>query len=125
MQHDADRVPLASCHNMADDFSSEDETDVAYEAPRTVPETRPEEVYKLNAQNVFEHQCPPDEGCNQGHATRQYLLKTVQPVVLEGLRILERERPEDPRKWFGEFLLKYDRMMRENSIDGTFRHRPE
>ena len=37
---------------------------------------------------------------------RAYLDQTVVPVLLQGLSELAKERPPDPVKWLGNYLLK-------------------
>ncbi|CAA21425.1 Set1C complex and Lid2 complex subunit, Dpy-30 domain Sdc1 [Schizosaccharomyces pombe] len=36
---------------------------------------------------------------------RQYLNEKVTPVLLEGMKILARDRPENPLQFLGQFLL--------------------
>lgn len=40
-----------------------------------------------------------------GSSVRQYLNKNLTEPLLEGLRIVGREKPEDPLRWLGQFLL--------------------
>ena len=37
---------------------------------------------------------------------RAYLDQSIVPLLVEGLRILSKERPPNPTEWLGLFLLK-------------------
>ncbi|KAI8911803.1 dpy-30 [Gorgonomyces haynaldii] len=37
---------------------------------------------------------------------RAYLDQTVMPTLVEGLKLLAKERPPNPTEWLGVFLLK-------------------
>eukprot|EP00055_Hartaetosiga_balthica_P000776 m.137425 g.137425 ORF g.137425 m.137425 type:complete len:90 (+) comp11712_c0_seq1:45-314(+) len=43
---------------------------------------------------------------NPTFPTRDYLDKSVVPVLLEGLVALSKERPPNPVEWLGTYLLK-------------------
>jgi len=47
----------------------------------------------------------PEENL-QSLPTRQYLDKTVVPVLLEGITALSKERPPKPIEWLASYLLK-------------------
>jgi len=39
--------------------------------------------------------------------TKQYLDQTVAPILLEGLKTLAKERPQDPVSFLAAYLLKH------------------
>lgn len=39
--------------------------------------------------------------------TKQYLDQTVAPVLLEGMKALAKERPQDPITFLANYLLKH------------------
>lgn len=39
--------------------------------------------------------------------TKQYLDQTVAPILLEGLKTLAKDRPQDPVTFLANFLLKH------------------
>lgn len=47
------------------------------------------------------------EELNRGAPARRYLLKNLAPTVLDGLRQVNKIRPEDPIKWLGQYLLDH------------------
>lgn len=49
-------------------------------------------------------QVPPG-ALNTGAPTRQWLNEHVTPTLLEGMRLIAQEKPEDPLKFLGEFLI--------------------
>ncbi|RDW78171.1 hypothetical protein BP5796_06023 [Coleophoma crateriformis] len=49
-----------------------------------------------------------------GATPRRYLNATVVPVLLEGMKQLAREEPEDPLRVLGEFLLQKSRELESN-----------
>uniref|UniRef100_A0A336KBF0 CSON006416 protein n=1 Tax=Culicoides sonorensis TaxID=179676 RepID=A0A336KBF0_CULSO len=38
--------------------------------------------------------------------TRQYLDQTVNPILLQGLKVLSKERPADPINFLASYLIK-------------------
>uniref|UniRef100_A0A1Q3FGM6 Protein dpy-30 homolog n=1 Tax=Culex tarsalis TaxID=7177 RepID=A0A1Q3FGM6_CULTA len=42
----------------------------------------------------------------QSLPTRQYLDQTVNPILLQGLKALAKERPQDPIQYLANYLLK-------------------
>uniref|UniRef100_A0A2M4AZE0 Putative histone h3 lys4 methyltransferase complex subunit n=1 Tax=Anopheles triannulatus TaxID=58253 RepID=A0A2M4AZE0_9DIPT len=42
----------------------------------------------------------------QSLPTRQYLDQTVNPILLQGLKLLAKERPQDPVQYLANFLMK-------------------
>lgn len=38
--------------------------------------------------------------------TRQYLDQTVNPILLQGLKVLAKDRPADPINYLAQYLLK-------------------
>ncbi|XP_052863987.1 protein dpy-30 homolog [Anopheles cruzii] len=42
----------------------------------------------------------------QSLPTRQYLDQTVNPILLQGLKLLAKERPPEPLQYLANFLLK-------------------
>lgn len=83
------------------------------------PRAAQKDVYIQNTRGMFEHQCPPKKGCNRGHITRQYLMRSVQKPLVEGMRLIDQERPPNPRQWFGEFLLMYNAKLHNESVNGV------
>jgi COMPASS component SDC1 len=57
---------------------------------------------------------PPKLPNPHGAQARIYLNKNVTPHLLEGVKHLAMERPEQPLKWLAEFLAK-----RSEEIEGT------
>jgi COMPASS component SDC1 len=49
---------------------------------------------------------PPGVPNPHGAQARIYLNKNVTPHLLEGVKILAMERPEQPLKWLSEYLAK-------------------
>ncbi|SCW02750.1 LAFE_0F13454g1_1 [Lachancea fermentati] len=41
-----------------------------------------------------------------GSHTRKYLNEHVTPVLLRGMRLVAKQKPEDPLRFLGEFLIK-------------------
>lgn len=39
--------------------------------------------------------------------TKQYLDQTVAPILLEGMKALAKERPQDPIGFLAQYLLKH------------------
>ncbi|KUI60896.1 Set1 complex component sdc1 [Cytospora mali] len=56
----------------------------------------------------------PTMAATHGAPTRQYLNSKVTYHVMEGMKIVAKERPADPLRVLGEFLLK-----RSQEIEGT------
>ncbi|XP_052897777.1 protein dpy-30 homolog [Anopheles moucheti] len=54
----------------------------------------------------------------QSLPTRQYLDQTVIPILLQGLKVLAKERPQDPVQYLANFLLE-NRNRVEKSNGGT------
>lgn len=42
----------------------------------------------------------------QSLPTRQYLDQTVNPILLQGLKALAKDRPQDPVQYLANFLMK-------------------
>ncbi|XP_050078876.1 protein dpy-30 homolog [Anopheles maculipalpis] len=42
----------------------------------------------------------------QSLPTRQYLDQTVTPILLQGLKLLAKERPQDPVQYLANFLME-------------------
>lgn len=42
------------------------------------------------------------------HASREYLEDSVVPVLVQGLKVLVRERPENPVDYLAMYLLKHN-----------------
>lgn len=49
----------------------------------------------------------PNPAENYGAPTRTWLNREVTPALLDGMRWLAKEKPEDPVKALGEFLVNY------------------
>lgn len=41
-----------------------------------------------------------------GSQTRKYLNKHVTPTLLEGMRLVAKNKPEDPLRYLGEYLIQ-------------------
>lgn len=60
----------------------------------------------------------------QSLPTRQYLDQTVNPILLQALKVLAKERPTDPIQYLAAYLLKNkakleETLPRENGTDGA------
>ncbi|KFB39751.1 hypothetical protein ZHAS_00007445 [Anopheles sinensis] len=51
----------------------------------------------------------------QSLPTRQYLDQTVNPILLQGLKALAKERPQDPVQYLANFLLKNKNRIEETN----------
>ena len=47
----------------------------------------------------------------QAMSNEEYLQKTVLPVLYQGMKILDRDRPEAPLEYLSMFLLKNQHMV--------------
>lgn len=56
----------------------------------------------------------PSEAPPHGAPTRQYLNSKVTGVLLEGMKQLAKDKPKDPLRVLGEFLLQ-----RSKELEGT------
>ncbi|KAM0253950.1 hypothetical protein ACHAQJ_007019 [Trichoderma viride] len=56
----------------------------------------------------------PSEAPLHGDSTRRYLNTKVTGAVLEGMKILAKEKPEDPLRVLGEYLIQKSR-----ELEGT------
>jgi COMPASS component SDC1 len=55
----------------------------------------------------------PSKAAAHGAPARRYLNEKVTPVLLEGMKRLAMEQPEDPLRVLGEFLL-----MKSKELEG-------
>lgn len=51
--------------------------------------------------------------------TKQYLDQTVAPILLEGMKQLTKERPQDPVTFLANYLLKHKGQQNENIPEET------
>lgn len=56
----------------------------------------------------------PEKAPSHGAPTRQYLNSKVTGALLEGMKVLAKEQPEDPLRVLGEYLLA-----RSRELEGT------
>ncbi|CEJ82595.1 Putative COMPASS component SDC1 [[Torrubiella] hemipterigena] len=56
----------------------------------------------------------PSEAAPHGDPTRRYLNTKVTGALLEGMKLLAKEQPEDPLRVLGEFLIQKSR-----ELEGT------
>ncbi|TFB05657.1 COMPASS component SDC1 [Trichoderma ghanense] len=56
----------------------------------------------------------PSEAPPHGDSTRRYLNTKVTGVLLEGMKLLAKEKPEDPLRVLGEYLIQ-----RSRELEGT------
>lgn len=61
---------------------------------------------KMKIEEKPNHKQPPVHGMVGGSSVRQYLNKHVTEHLLEGLKQIGKEKPEDPLKSLGEFLIR-------------------
>ncbi|XP_001237951.3 protein dpy-30 homolog [Anopheles merus] len=55
----------------------------------------------------------------QSLPTRQYLDQTVNPILLQGLKVLAKERPQDPVQYLANFLLQNKNRVEESNGAST------
>lgn len=48
--------------------------------------------------------------------TKQYLDQTVAPILLEGMKALAKERPQDPISFLASYLLKHKSQNDRNDV---------
>lgn len=63
---------------------------------------------KVNLSNL-----PPVHEMVGGSSVRQYLNKNLTQHLLEGLRLISQNKPEDPLKELGEFLISRSRQIKD------------
>ncbi|KAK2071255.1 hypothetical protein P8C59_005693 [Phyllachora maydis] len=68
--------------------------------PSRAPSSLPPEAPPERGQQPL-----PAEPAAHGAPVRQYLNSTVVPAVLEGMKRLAQDKPENPLRWLGDFLL--------------------
>jgi protein dpy-30 len=59
----------------------------------------------VQLEELAESSAAPEENL-QSLPTRQYLDRTVVPLLLEGITALSKERPPKPIEWLASYLLK-------------------
>lgn len=52
-----------------------------------------------------------------GSSVRQYLNKHLTQHILEGLRAVSNNKPEDPLRWLGEFLIERSNQISNGELD--------
>lgn len=87
-------LPHSTDENVIQDASTVKQEEVKIELP-VKQETPSIDVTKVNIAETI-----------GGSQTRKYLNEHVTPVLLQGMRLVAKEKPENPLKFLGEFLLK-------------------
>lgn len=67
-------------------------------------------------QKPVHHNTPPVHEMVGGSLVRQYLNKNLTPHLLEGLRAVGKNQPEDPLLELGQFLIARSRELKEKSV---------
>ncbi|RUO98914.1 Dpy-30 motif-domain-containing protein, partial [Jimgerdemannia flammicorona] len=75
------------------------------------PTTPPIVVGSADREAVLQH----NRTLAQSLPVRSYLDETVVPVLLEGMKVLVKERPENPLEYLGQYLIN---RAKENSTAG-------
>lgn len=68
--------------------------------------TEPEETTPgPTARSHRDYTIPQGADLNAGAPTRQWINENVTPTLLEGMRMLVREKPQEPLRVLGEYLI--------------------
>jgi COMPASS component SDC1 len=69
--------------------------------------TEPEDIKQESPapRDEIAYHIPAGVDFNTGATTRKWLNEHVTPSLLQGMRLLAKEKPEDPLRVLGEFLI--------------------
>ncbi|ODQ61296.1 hypothetical protein WICANDRAFT_61853 [Wickerhamomyces anomalus NRRL Y-366-8] len=86
------------------------------------PQIKHEELSSRNTPvpQVLQFQVPNDAKVSDivgGAPVRQWLNENVTPTLLQGVRKISTERPQDPLRVLGEFLIKQSKVKSDQSTD--------
>ncbi|KAG5368554.1 COMPASS component SDC1 [Yarrowia sp. E02] len=73
----------------------------------TPPTSTPTPAAEAIKQETISTASLPNPAENYGAPTRLWLNKEVTPALLAGMRQIAKDKPEDPVKALGEFLINY------------------
>lgn len=78
--------------------------DSGMESPSVAPVIKRQKVSE-EPKEEYESSEPVHEAVG-GSSVRKYLNKTLTVHLLDGLKEVGKQKPEDPLKWLGEFLIE-------------------
>ncbi|EAU76384.2 AGAP007884-PA, partial [Anopheles gambiae str. PEST] len=90
--------------------------------PETAPScqrTQRTAMEKENKSSATDNGRKPAGNNLQSLPTRQYLDQTVNPILLQGLKVLAKERPQDPVQYLANFLLQNKNRVEESNGAST------
>lgn len=86
-------------------------------ASKEASETPHVKKQKTSIENTNDSDTPVYEVVG-GSSLRRYLNKTLTQHLLDGVREVSREKPEDPVRWLGDFLIeRSNQLSREQGTD--------
>lgn len=87
-------------------IASSEPAQTAPAAPAAQPAPLTQSAPHVKQQSVPNHKEPPVHEMVGGSSVRQYLNQNLTAHLLEGLKLMAKQKPEDPLRELGEFLIE-------------------